>query len=85
VSPRRLLLALGFAAAAGAAVIGCGFRLADDSGKPIPGPYWGWACPDGGAPDGPGGCVGGDAGADDAGDAAGAPADGAARDSQADR
>ena len=79
MSPRRLLLALGFAAAAGAAVIGCGFRLADDSGKPIPGQYWRWACPDGGAPDGPGGCVGADAAPDGAGDAA-APADGGAAD-----
>ena len=78
MSPRRLLLALGFAAAAGAAVIGCGFRLADDSGKPIPGPYWGWACPDGGKASADGGCPAADAGVGDAG-LAGGP-DGAGRD-----
>jgi len=75
---RRLLLALTLASPLAAAAVGCGFGRADDSGKPIPGPYWGWACPDGGAPDAAGGCHLGDGGADprnDAGDAsAGVPA-----------
>jgi len=40
---------------AGAAIASCGFELADDTGKPIPGQHWPWVCPDGG-PAGDGGC-----------------------------
>ncbi|HVT07443.1 MAG TPA: hypothetical protein VHO67_08290 [Polyangia bacterium] len=43
------------AALAGAAA-GCGFGLADDTGKPLPSGYWTWACPDGGAPAPDAGC-----------------------------
>jgi hypothetical protein len=63
---RRFLLALAVAAASAAAALGCGFGRADDSGKPIPGQYWGWACPDGGAPDPNTGCRATDAGIGDA-------------------
>jgi hypothetical protein len=66
MSGRRFLLALVLAAAGGAA-LGCGFGRADDSGKPIPGQYWGWACPDGGKASADGGCFAADAGAGDAG------------------
>jgi hypothetical protein len=65
----RRLFCLGLAAFA----IGCGFGLADDTGKPIPGPYWPWICADGSTPDGDAGCPPIDAGADSA-----TPADGAA-------
>jgi hypothetical protein len=74
---RRLRLALALAATIAAAAAGCGFGRADDSGKPIPGRYWGWACPDGGAPDGSTGCRDADAGR---GDASGAAGDGAPSD-----
>ena len=81
VSGRRLLPALGLAAfTAVAAIRGCGFGRADDSGKPIPGQYWGWACPDGGAPDGSDGCSVPDASTADGNDASGVPGDGAASD-----
>jgi hypothetical protein len=80
MTARRFVLALALAAAAAVTAIGCGFGLADDSGKPIPRQYWGWACPDGGAPDGPGGCVGTDGTVSDAGDAAGVNGDGRAGD-----
>jgi hypothetical protein len=55
MSGRRLLLALALTAIT-AAALGCGFGRADDSGKPIPGQYWGWACPDGGAAHADAGC-----------------------------
>lgn len=61
---RRLLLVLALAATAAAAAIGCGFGRADGSGQPIPGQYWGWACPDGGSLVGDAGCAAPDAGAD---------------------
>ncbi len=57
---------------------GCGFGRADDTGVPIPGRYWGWVCPTGGAPDGDAGCPSADAGASDAASDAGSPGDGAA-------
>jgi hypothetical protein len=71
----RLLLALTLAAFLAAAAIGCGFGLADDSGKPSPGQYWGWACPDGAAAHADAGCVAADASAD-----AALTSDGARRD-----
>jgi len=77
---RRLLLALTLASPLAAAAVGCGFGRADDSGKPIPGPYWGWACPDGGAPDAAGGCPIADAGVDTPNDAGDARGDGPPRD-----
>lgn len=80
MTKRRLLGTLAISAAAALSIFcwGCGFGLADDSGKPLPGQYWGWACADGGAPDGPGGCLGADASGSDAGDAGSMPTDGAA-------
>lgn len=39
-----------------AATSGCGFGVADDTGKAIPATYWKWACPDGGAPAPDAGC-----------------------------
>jgi hypothetical protein len=51
---------------------GCGFGLADDTGKPIPGQHWPWVCADGGAA-GDAGCPASDAGAEP--DADGAPGD----------
>ena len=63
---RRLLLALALAATIAAAAVGCGFGRADDSGRPIPGQYWGWACPDGGPANADAGCLPADAGAGDA-------------------
>jgi hypothetical protein len=71
MTARRFVLALALGATAAATAIGCGFGRANDTGKPIPGQYWGWACADGGAPDGPGGCVGADAAVNDASDAGG--------------
>ncbi|HSS39088.1 MAG TPA: hypothetical protein VLT58_09995 [Polyangia bacterium] len=44
------------AVAGGAAVLGCGFGLADDTGKAIPADYWKWTCPDGGTPAADAGC-----------------------------
>lgn len=45
------------AAAGGLAIAtGCGFGLADDTGKPVPSDYWKWACADGGAPAPDAGC-----------------------------
>ncbi|HLK90433.1 MAG TPA: hypothetical protein VKZ18_11095 [Polyangia bacterium] len=52
---RRALAALLLAASIAAA--GCGFGLADDTGKPIPGQYWPWVCADGAAPSGDAGCA----------------------------
>jgi outer membrane lipopolysaccharide assembly protein LptE/RlpB len=43
-------------AAAVGLVAGCGFGLADDTGKPIPSGYWKWVCADGGAPIPDAGC-----------------------------
>ena len=43
-------------AAAVAASAGCGFGLADDTGKPVPSGYWKWRCPDGGTPAPDAGC-----------------------------
>ena len=57
-----------------AALAGCGFGGADDTGRPIPADYWRWRCPDGGAPAPDAGCVAGGADAatsDAAGDAGG--------------
>lgn len=74
MTARRLLVALILAASIVPVAVGCGFGRADDSGKPIPGRYWRWACPDGGAPDAAGGCSIPDAGVgsgNDAGDARG--------------
>jgi len=56
-------------AAAATAAAGCGFGRADDTGRPIPGQYWGWVCPSGDAPIGDAGCRSADGGAS-------APADG---------
>jgi hypothetical protein len=54
----RLFTWLVLLATAGAVPIsGCGFGLADDTGKPLPADYWKWACPDGGAPRADGGCA----------------------------
>jgi hypothetical protein len=53
---------------------GCGFGLADDTGKPIPGQYWRWVCADGNPPQGDAGCLPVDAAASDAD--AGVPSDG---------
>lgn len=50
---RMLLLVASGAVAISA---GCGFGLADDTGKPAPSDYWKWACPDGGAPAPDAGC-----------------------------
>ena len=72
---RRLVICLLLAAAATAAV-GCGFGRADDTGRPIPGQYWGWVCPSGDAPDGDAGCPSAEGGAEDPNGDAGAPADG---------
>ena len=44
-------------AAAVGLVASCGFGVADDTGKPIPGNTWKWACPDGGAPAPDAGCA----------------------------
>jgi hypothetical protein len=71
---RRSLLALTLAAPLAALPVGCGFGRADDSGKPIPGPHWGWACPDGAATNADAGCPPTDAGMRDA------TSDGAGRD-----
>ena len=56
-----LLLAI---TATTAAIVGagCGFGRADDTGQPIPGPYWGWVCPNGEKP-GDAGCLPADSGA----------------------
>ncbi len=43
-------------AATVAVAAGCGFGVADDTGKPIPVDYWKWACPDGGPPVPDAGC-----------------------------
>lgn len=40
-----------------AVIAGCGFGLADDTGKPIPENTWGWACPDGQNPAPDAGCA----------------------------
>jgi hypothetical protein len=72
---RRLVTILVVTALAGAAVEGCGFGLADDTGRPIPGQYWGWVCASGEPPDGDAGCPPTDAGAD-----AGVGTDGAGQD-----
>jgi hypothetical protein len=76
---RRSVIYLLLATAASAAA-GCGFGRADDTGRPIPGQYWGWVCPNGDAPDGDAGCPSADGGIQDAnddtnGDAAGAASD----------
>ena len=69
-------------AVAGITAAGCGFGRADDTGRPIPGQYWGWVCPSGDAPDGDAGCPstdGGPGGSNaDAIIDAGVPADGPA-------
>ena len=72
---RRSVICLLLATAASAAA-GCGFGRADDTGRPIPGQYWGWVCPNGDAPDGDAGCPPADGGAGDAREDAGRPADG---------
>ena len=59
----RLLVALALLAALAGALVGCGFGRADDTGRPIPGPSWGWICPDGTTP-GDAGCPPADAGTD---------------------
>ena len=63
---RRSLISLLLLATAAATVaitaVGCGFGRADDTGRPIPGRYWGWVCPGGETPDGDAGCPSGDAG-----------------------
>jgi hypothetical protein len=60
---RRIVFMLGLMVVAGAAIVSCGFELANDTGKPIPGQYWPWVCADGG-PAGDGGCPAGDGSAD---------------------
>jgi hypothetical protein len=71
-----LLLLATAAATVAITAAGCGFGRSDDTGLPIPGQYWGWACPSGDAPDGDAGCPAADGGARDGG----APADGPAAD-----
>ena len=68
MTTRRALALLLLAASA---AVGCGFGLADDTGKPVPGQYWPWVCADGGAP--------GDAGCGPADAGPGPPADGSDR------
>ncbi|HVY40678.1 MAG TPA: hypothetical protein VHM31_22220 [Polyangia bacterium] len=51
-----LLVTAGAVAASVAVSGGCGFGLADDTGKPVPSDYWKWVCPDGGAPSRDAGC-----------------------------
>jgi len=75
---RRSAICLALAALAITAA-GCGFGRADDTGRPIPGHYWGWVCPNGDAPQGDAGCPPADTGTDRA-DAAGAPDGGAPAD-----
>ena len=59
-----LLLLLATAAATVAiTAVGCGFGRADDTGRPIPGRYWGWVCPGGETPDDDAGCPSADSGA----------------------
>ncbi len=53
---RLAACALLLAAAVALTASGCGFGVADDSGKAIPADYWKWACPDGGAPAPDAGC-----------------------------
>jgi hypothetical protein len=62
IAMRRSVIWLLLATAAGLTALGCGFGRADDTGVPIPGQYWGWVCPGGGAPDGDAGCKSPDAG-----------------------
>jgi hypothetical protein len=78
---RRSVICLLLAtAASAAAAAGCGFGRADDTGRPIPGQYWGWVCPNGDAPDGDAGCPVADGGTGGADVDGGAPADGPAAD-----
>ncbi len=58
----RLLACLGLLTGLALAALGCGFGLADDTGKPIPSDYWKWTCPDGGRPAPDAGCPRQDAG-----------------------
>jgi hypothetical protein len=60
---RRIVLLIFTVLVAGAAIASCGFQLADDTGRPIPGQYWRWVCADG-APAGDGGCASLDGSAD---------------------
>jgi len=60
---RRLVVLIFVIVVAGAAMASCGFQLADDTGKAIPGQYWPWVCADGGLT-GDGGCPSSDASAE---------------------
>jgi hypothetical protein len=53
---RRIAFLIVTAVVSGAAIASCGFQLADDTGKPIPGQYWPWVCADGATP-GDAGCA----------------------------
>jgi hypothetical protein len=46
---RHVVVVLGFLVTLAAVAVGCGFGRADDTGRPIPGNYWGWTTPDAGA------------------------------------